>query len=1393
MAKNNSRFKYIFSLKGKIFLSVVVVAIIVLTLFLQLANPFEKSKNQSTKSFTENKSALPVEKNKPRDLALNNKLPTNQESKSETPATNESPNENPKKIDNFGFVPGKIILKVEPKIDLDPSQISQKTGLTEVSIQKLTDTTVILSSPDLINSENNQPVLEVDKTTKEILDSLREIDGVISSNLDVVYKRQVTTNDSFIGNMYHLNNTGQTGGVSGVDVDAFEAWGIQTGSDQVIIAVIDDGVDVDHPDLAPNILRDANSKIVGYDFVDNDDDTDISTPIPDWGHGTHVAGTIAARGNNSVGVSGVCQTCKIMPVRVLGDFGGTATDIAQGIIFAADNGASIINLSLGGPSSPVIEDAINYAYSKGVLPIAAAGNDSTSSPFYPAAYTNSLSVASITHDGTKSDFSNFGSTIDVSAYGSQILSTLPVGATLDPMGGCGDGNFGSSNDGYGFCSGTSMAAPVAAGVAGLILSQNPSLSVDELRSVLLENVDDVETLNPNFKGQLGSGSVDAFKSINGLSDYLISMKTLPIIDQNLNGIAETGESVEVPLKFNSASFSPQTLTNVKIGFSSDNPLVTLTPSQINPANDIAPGSEISASLNFSSDLNTNSGLVTFTINLESDQFNKSYSYSLDIIRKIDFSQANFTFDNDSQGWYADNSNWKLVENCPKMTTTPKYWHFGGNNCSGYSENQSGTLKSPAIQLPSSENTVIFSFDNYLENELDQNYIYDRADVLIKKVGQPDSEAVSIISPCNFFSISLCGKATVENMSMTIPEYFQGETVQFLFNFSSDNIINKDGWYIDNINLQSTVSVKAELTDVFDANNNLFIEPNEVVDLEYTYTNNSTTAGADVVPSFDTPKNITFLAPTPIPSFNLLAGETKVFIVQAQVANQPKNTASWFVNNKVNNILVPDLYGYSLPIQIVIPVPFNDDLSQSQIFDLGFGFGNWRYTPTNCPNVGGNAGQIYFGTDICAEIPVDTGGGFFVTPALTTTSNKSLELIMDQYIDTQSSVGGIIDGSIISVYSLKLQKEYSLIGSDACLINDLNGDYYSQCSSPEWHTSKFIIPQEVVDNGPFELLFDFRYTQNPARTADTLGWFIDSIKIQEVNLPPVIGVNPVVFSINVNQPLDFNLITEANISDPENDALNITLANPDKGGQIVFDSATQTYIYTPPIDFEGIEKIDYEVVDAKGNITKGSIEFVVSTNSSSSSSSNSSSTISSSSSSYSSSSNSSVSTSSSFSSSSVKSTQKTPTSSATTTNLNPVVVQSSQSSSSKTSSSSSSSSIYSSTQSSTNQSVDSSTNNSSSLATNGDTKNKCESQNLPWVPVIPFIVLIVVLLFIVATFIIPSTNLKVISVILTLASAVIVYSLYINRQECQNGWWVISVMAVTNTILALVSIFRTLKR
>jgi thermitase len=1257
-----------FSQNSKRVLNAFAIITFVLSFTLQSINPlmFRGVFNQSNVSTNNKVEKLASKTENLRELAIRD------------PKTYKSPSNNTStevstKSEELGFLPGKIILKIKPGTDLTPAKINEKTGLNQVSVKKLTSTSVIISSPDLVTtSKANEVINEVDQNTKDALQNLQKISGVITTGLDVVYKRLATTNDPLIDDLFHLNNTGQTGGVADIDVDAFEAWDIQTGSDQVIIAVIDDGMDVDHPDLAPNMLLDSNNKVVGYDFINDDDDTDSLLPSANWGHGTHVAGTIAARGNNAIGVSGVCQTCKIMPVKVLDDEGsGSAVSVAQGIIFAADNGAKIINLSLGGPDSSLMEDAINYAYSKGVLSIASAGNSSSSSPSYPAAYENSISVASITHNGTKSDFSNFGSTVDVSAHGSEIVSTFPIGASLDPDG-CSDANFSLPDDGYGFCSGTSMAAPVAAGVAGLILSQNPGLSVDDLRLVLLANTDDVDTLNPTFKGQLGSGSVNAYKALNGLKNNLISMKTLPIIDQNLDGVAEVNESIEVPLKFLSASFSPDTLTNVKLNFSSDNPLVTLSPAQLDSLNDLAPGAEISANLNFSSDPSTIPGLVTFTINLESDQFNKNYSYSLDIIKKLDFSEANFTFDIDSEGWYADNSNWKLTENCVQMTTNPKYWHFGGDNCAGYSENQTGTLKSPAILLPSNDTTIL-NFDQYLENEFEGPFIYDTADVLIKMVGQDDSQAVTIATPCSYFSPGLCGQSLVENVSMLIPSGFEGQTVQFLFEFKSDNITNSAGWYIDNISLQNTPLVQEQLTNVVDENNNMIVEPNEIVNLEYTYTNYSTTTTANVEPSFDPIQNIAFS--TPLPSFTLIAGETKVFTVQAQVENQVKTFAIWRANKTVNTIVIPNLNDDYLYVQQAINLPLDNDLSQSQIYDSGDVYGNnWRYTSTNCPNVAGNNGQIYFGTLECTELPInfDEGGSFY-TPALIPSSNKDLELILDQYIDTQSDVDGLIDGSRIYFYSNKLNEYYPVIDNqNGCLIeDDTYGNYFSQCPKPEWHTSKFTIPQEVIDNGVFHVIFQFEQIQNPIRTADTFGWFIDSIKIQEVNLAPVIAVNPLILPTSIDQQVSFDLITQANITDPESDSLDIILGAPTEGGQIIFDTVTNKYIYTPALAFQGTETVKYEVSDSNGNTTEGILEFIVTSNSSSSSSSSIS--VSSSSSNSSSSISSSTSSSDSTSSSSNNSSSSDSTSSSISSSTSSSDSSSSSSNSSDSTSSSSNSS------------------------------------------------------------------------------------------------------------------------
>jgi thermitase len=219
------------------------------------------------------------------------------------------------------------------------------------------------------------------------------------------------------------------------------AWSIETGDKSVIIAIIDTGVSLDHPDL--------KSKIVpGFDFVDND-----KTPNDTEGHGTHCAGIAAAKTNNKTGVAGVCPNCSIMAVRVIGPDGvGMVSDVSNGIIWAADHGAKVISLSLGSPSSTLTQkEAIDYAEKKGAIVIAAAGNDGVSTPFYPAYYKETLAVGASEKDDTKAAFSNFGSWVNVAAPGTSIMSTMPEKQ-------------------YTYKSGTSMAAPFVAGLAGLIYS-----------------------------------------------------------------------------------------------------------------------------------------------------------------------------------------------------------------------------------------------------------------------------------------------------------------------------------------------------------------------------------------------------------------------------------------------------------------------------------------------------------------------------------------------------------------------------------------------------------------------------------------------------------------------------------------------------------------------------------------------------------------------------------------------------------------------------------------------------------------------------------------------------------------------------------------------------------
>lgn len=263
------------------------------------------------------------------------------------------------------------------------------------------------------------------------------------------YATSTTPDDTFFTELWGLNNTGQdvngTSGTADADIDAPEAWAIITGSSNVVIAVIDSGIDFNHPDLAPNIWQnpgetpdntiddDGNGyddDVQGWDFVDNDNNP---MDLDSDGHGTHVAGTIAGKGNNTKGITGVCWTATIMPLRFLDASGsGTVADEVEAIDYAVNNGAKIINASFGDYNYSQTEyDAISRANAAGVLLVAAVGNDEMNDdifPNYPSSYDldNIISVAATDQNDSLAWFSNYGPTsVDVAAPGTDTYSPKP--------------------------------------------------------------------------------------------------------------------------------------------------------------------------------------------------------------------------------------------------------------------------------------------------------------------------------------------------------------------------------------------------------------------------------------------------------------------------------------------------------------------------------------------------------------------------------------------------------------------------------------------------------------------------------------------------------------------------------------------------------------------------------------------------------------------------------------------------------------------------------------------------------------------------------------------------------------------------------------------------------
>jgi len=304
--------------------------------------------------------------------------------------------------------------------------------------------------------------------------TLKDFDEVAYVEPDYVVSTDIVPNDTNFNEQWGM-----------ALIQAPEAWSITHSSSEVTIAILDSGIDSRHPDLS--------SKIVAKKNFSNS-----STVEDQHGHGTHVAGIAAAATNNSLGVAGVAYNASLMNVKVLGDSGsGAYSQIAQGIIWAADNSADVINLSLGGSvSSSILGQAIDYAWDKGAVVVAAAGNNGSSNPSYPAYYENCIAVAATDTDDNLYSFSNYGNWVDVAAPGA-ALSTVP----------------GNS---YKTMRGTSMASPFVAGLAGLLYAiaedtNGNGKTNDEIRSIIQNSTDDIKVSG------IGNGRINAYNAVTSIT------------------------------------------------------------------------------------------------------------------------------------------------------------------------------------------------------------------------------------------------------------------------------------------------------------------------------------------------------------------------------------------------------------------------------------------------------------------------------------------------------------------------------------------------------------------------------------------------------------------------------------------------------------------------------------------------------------------------------------------------------------------------------------------------------------------------------------------------------------------------------------------------------------
>lgn len=356
-------------------------------------------------------------------------------------------------------------------------------------------------------SENQElETVEVpeNKSVNEVIEQLEKQPNIEYVEPDYTLNRMVTTmipTDIDYNRQWHHEVIGSE-----------MAWELTTGSEEIVVAIIDDGIDAKHEDLQSQILS-------TYDRL-----TKSHTWIPKGEHGTHVAGIIASTLNNGLGGVGVAPNVRLLPINIFNGDEAYISDLIGAINYAIEQDVQIISISLaGGSRSELLNQAIQRAYRAGILIIAASGNDGRSYVNYPASYQNVISVGATDEKDRIASYSNYNAFVDISAPGSRIYSTLP-------------------NNRYGFMTGTSMATPVVSGVAALIWSSNPLFTNKEVEKILLNSAVDLGTTGWDQK--YGFGRVSAVKALSSTPVFVVTLDVQEVSDRDTQIKGKTSELIQ---------------------------------------------------------------------------------------------------------------------------------------------------------------------------------------------------------------------------------------------------------------------------------------------------------------------------------------------------------------------------------------------------------------------------------------------------------------------------------------------------------------------------------------------------------------------------------------------------------------------------------------------------------------------------------------------------------------------------------------------------------------------------------------------------------------------------------------------------------------------------------